>query len=83
MSMLESLKSLSSLNMAYTNITNQGVRCLCNLTQLTFLSIDSRLITDAGLSFISRLAGLEALDLYGCKVCACCCLPCELQQELL
>jgi hypothetical protein len=71
MAMLEPLKSLGSLNMAYTNITNQGVQCLCNLTQLTFLSVDSRLITDAGLVFISRLTVVEALDLFGCKVAAC------------
>jgi hypothetical protein len=66
--MLESLRQLQSLNMAYTNITDPGVRQLCNLTSLTYLSIDSRLITDGGLMHLPRLKELKALDLFGCKV---------------
>ena len=63
------LNNLQSLNLAYTYVTDWGVRVLRALSQLTFLSIDSRVITDAGLTNLPELGRLQALDLFGCKVC--------------
>lgn len=81
----ECLCQLQSLNLAYSHITNKGVHALCALTHLTFLSIDSRVITDAGLGALPRLSGLRALDAYGCKVRArdsLACMRCLLRLEL-
>jgi Leucine Rich repeat len=67
---LERLTGLASLNLAYSNLTDPGVKALCGeLTGLTYLSLDSRLVTDAGLLHLTKLTNLEALDIFGCKAC--------------
>lgn len=62
------LRRLSSLNLAYTNITDPGIATLTDLQCLTYLSVDSRLITDYGLHYLRSLSNLVTLDVFGCKV---------------
>ena len=45
-----------------------GLLHVAELTQLTSLSLDSRLFTDLGMRYITSLKGLLALDLFGAKV---------------
>jgi hypothetical protein len=69
---LHSLHKLRALSLAYTNITDPGVAALSMLVGLTYLSVDSRLIGDAGLQHLPALSNLVALDIFGCKVCMLC-----------
>ena len=66
--MLAQLTQLKRLNMAYSLLMDSGALRLCKLTGLTYLSLDSRLITDRGLAQLPALRCIEALDLFGCKV---------------
>ena len=65
---LRGLKQLSGLNLAYTNITDPGIAALADLGGLTYLSVDSRLISDYGLQYLRTLTNLVELDIFGCKV---------------
>lgn len=62
------LRSLRALSLAYTNITDPAIATLADLKGLTYLSVDSRLITDNGLQHLHSLSNLVALDVFGCKV---------------
>ena len=64
----DNFAELNSLNLAYTDILDADIALLTKLTKLTYLSVDSRLITDAGLDHLSVLTDLHSLDLFGCKV---------------
>jgi hypothetical protein len=64
--------SLRDLDLSYSAITNAAPAALRPLTRLTRLSVDSRLISDAGLRHLTPLLALRALDVFGCKVL---CLP--------
>lgn len=46
------LTNLTSLNLSYTNVNDHGVMYFRHLTALTYLNLDSRLITDAALTHI-------------------------------
>lgn len=65
---LVTLQNLHSLNLAYTNITDPAIATLAELNGLTYLSVDSRLISDNGLQHLPSLPKLVALDIFGCKV---------------
>ena len=49
-------------------VGDYGLLHVAELTQLTSLSLDSRLFTDLGMRYITSLKGLLALDLFGAKV---------------
>lgn len=65
---LRGLRRLRALSLAYTNITDPAVASLADLKGLTYLSVDSRLISDDGLKHLLALSNLVALDIFGCKV---------------
>ena len=48
-------------------VGDYGLLHVAELTQLTSLSLDSRLFTDLGMRYITSLKGLLALDLFGAK----------------
>jgi len=69
---LELLKPLApyitELNLARSNITNQGVSTIGLLTKLEVLDLSNTAIDDGAISSLSKLASLERLNLHHTKV---------------
>lgn len=60
--------NLRKLNLDYSTFSDEGMRYLTGMKELTHLSLRDTLITDAGLQYLSGLTNLEYLDLYGGKI---------------
>ena len=60
--------NLEELNLARTQITDQGLEALADMAQLKRLHLENTAITDAGLDHLGSLEKLEYLNLYGTKV---------------
>ncbi len=54
-----------SLNLAGSQVSNEGLEVLTNLKNLGRLHLENSTVTDAGLSHIAKLERLEYLNLYG------------------
>ena len=59
---------VDKVNLAGTNITDNGLRHFNGLTNLTALYLGQTNITDDGLKHLSRLANLESLNLSGTQI---------------
>jgi mono/diheme cytochrome c family protein len=57
-----------SLNLAKTQITDNGLAQLATMKQLKELHLENTAITDAGLTKLAAMTELEYLNLYGSKV---------------
>jgi hypothetical protein len=60
-------KSLETLSLSDTPITDDGLEHLGDLKNLQTLSLQNTAITDAGLESLTRLPQLQRLDVYGTK----------------
>jgi hypothetical protein len=65
---LAALKSLESLNLADTQVTDTGLKELAGLTSLQELDLTRVQITDGGLRELAGLKSLKTLDLTGTGV---------------
>jgi len=62
------LKSMESLDLSQTAVTDAGLRSLVELPRLQILSLAGTQISDPGLDSLGRLKGLRILDLRGTRV---------------
>jgi hypothetical protein len=56
-------RGLQSLNLVYTNISDEGLQTLADLPELRRLNLDSRVVTDAGIKHLKRLPKLQHVSL--------------------
>jgi hypothetical protein len=60
------LRGLEILDLSWTRVTDEGLRCVGDLRQLRRLPLFNTSVTDAGLRHLEGLGRLEHLDLRGC-----------------
>ena len=67
-SKLNKLKSLKSLSIGNTNITDRGVACLPKLRRLKWLYISSTQVSDASIDDLAAIPGLTYVSIYNTNI---------------
>ena len=68
LALLKGLKSVLSLHLGGTDVTDEGLRHLAGLTSLKRLHLEKTKLSDAGLAHLANLESLSYLNLYGTAV---------------
>ena len=68
LALMKGLKSVLSLHLGGTDMTDEGLRHLAGLTSLKRLHLEKTKLSDAGLAHLAKLESLSYLNLYGTAV---------------